>query len=116
MGYGSGIITIDTSHNLATIPKLFTGYQIPGEKMLIQVDGSMISGTLTFEHSIDGVTWVAMTTSDNSIRLDASVSQAGNSPQSYSIELTNKTPMKYLRPVLRTAGSGKLSKIRILYS
>jgi hypothetical protein len=111
MSYGNGLITITANYDLSTGAKNFTGYQIPGEHLMIQVDGSMISGTINFDKSIDGVTWFPITTADSSIRMDASVAQG-----SYLLEVSNPTPMKWMRPVLRVAGGGKLRTIRILYS
>ena len=111
MGYANGLITITANYDLSTGARNFTGYQIPGDHLMIQVDGSMISGTINFDKSIDGIIWFPITASDTSIRMDASVAQ-----RTYLIEVTNPTPMKWIRPVLRVAGGGKLSTIKILYS
>ena len=51
--YGLRPVTIDSDYDFSTIPFVFEPIQVSSKHLLLQINGTNLSGTLNFEQSID---------------------------------------------------------------
>jgi len=108
------LITLDVSHNLASVPKTFDSVKFSGTNSLWQVNGAnMAGGLLAFQQSPDTITWSAIKyrdTSSNLVPLKLSIDNSTNT----SIELNGLTSSQYIRLVQDISTSGSIATIKVL--
>jgi len=113
--YGIPFITIDSSRNLASVPFTFKQVQVSGNNMMIQINGTGLSGTFNFEQSIDASTWSSLKSVDSN-GVYTTLTFAFDSSTCNSIEMSGLTLNQWIRPVISVAGTGTLTNFKYLFS
>jgi len=113
--YGIPFITIDSSNNLASVPITFKPVQVYGNSVMLQINGTGLSGTINFEQSIDASSWSSLKAIDNTGTY-TKLSFTFDSSTSNSIEMEGLTVNQWIRPVISIAGTGNLTNFKYLFS
>jgi len=97
----------DVSHDMTTAPYTFEPFQVKGSTCFIQASGNNLSGTIYFEQSIDNVNYSDLNFVDENsdyTQLSLVLDSSGA-----SMNICGFTGRQYIRPILKTAGTGSLN-------